>query len=210
MKNNCFLQVSQLIRDPHHSHQIHSSTFSYQSLWRGWACKESHIETICSWRFSYRFHILTQKKLRSISILQNMLGIIYSLAYVILYSWWKRICLMLLKHVICQIIFPFLFNETQSPKTEIWRPFHFLASLYLPFHIDHKVLPTFPLCISKIPPRFSIFTAQNYISFSLGPLEPQSLLSLRPVSFLSSIPSTMYILAQQDSSRSWIWLSYTN
>ena len=35
----------------------------------GWACQESHIETICSWMFSYRFHIFTQKKLNSISML---------------------------------------------------------------------------------------------------------------------------------------------
>lgn len=61
-----------------------------------------------------------------------------------------------------------------------------------PFHIYHKVLPVSFLNISKITPLFSILTVQDYITFSLGPLE--SLLSLHSASFPSPClpPSTFW------------------
>ena len=62
----------------------------------------------------------------------------------------------------------------------------FLPLSHHPFHIDHKCLPIFPLNISKIPPLFSILTAQNYISFSFGSFK--SLLSLHPSFLLPSCP----------------------
>lgn len=131
------------------------------------------------------------------------MGIIYSLAYAIFYSCWKRKCQMLPKHVICQITFPSFFKEIQSPRTEIWKSSHFLASLSLSISHKSQVLPISLLSISNIPPLFSILNVHHYISFSLGPLE--SLLSFHSAFFLSLIPFHPLHSIQENSFSSWIW-----
>lgn len=76
---------------------------------------------ICSAECSVVYFIYLLKNLNSISMLQNLLYMIYSLACVISHFWWKKICQLLLKHVIYQIALPFMFSEIQIPKTEIWK-----------------------------------------------------------------------------------------
>lgn len=116
------------------------------------------------------------------------------MVYALFYSCCKRKWQILLKHVICQIIFPCLFNETQSPQRNVKvLQFACVPLSHNSFHIDHKVLPISLLSISKISPLFCILTAQDGISFSFGSLE--SLLSLHPASSFP-IPFALYILVR--------------